>query len=178
MYSPASRRHQEVQKFILGLLDAYVRIHDLRLVLGAPFQMYLEPLKRGRKPDVLFVRKENLGRLRETYLEGPADLVVEVVSGESRLRDYGEVLAEYELGGVGEYWIVDPERNEVRFFQRKGDRLIPIFPDERGGISGGGDPRALGQGGVVARGSPSAGPGRPEGAGSDLIPGYPKASSR
>ena len=132
MYSPASRRHQEVQKFLLGLLDAYVRARDLGTVLGAPFQMHLGPLKRGREPDVLFIRNENLNRLRDTYLEGPADLVVEVASEESRLRDYGEKLAEYELGGVGEYWIVDPERDEVRFFQRKGDRFIPAFPDEGG----------------------------------------------
>lgn len=132
MYSPPSRRHQEVQKFLLGLLDAYVHARDLGIVLGAPFQMHLGPLRRGREPDVLFIRKENLSRLRDTYLEGPADLVVEVASEESRLRDYGEKLAEYELGGVGEYWIVDPERNEVRFFQRKGGRFIPVFPDAEG----------------------------------------------
>ncbi len=130
MYSPASRRHQEVQKFLLGFLDGYVRIRELGVVLGAPFQMYLGTLKRGREPDVLFIGKDNLGRLHDTHLEGPADLVVEVVSEESRLRDYGEKLAEYELGGVGEYWIVDPERNEVRFFQRKGGRFIPVFPAE------------------------------------------------
>ncbi len=132
MYSLAARRHQEVQKFLLGFLDGYVRIRELGVVLGAPFQMYLEPLKRAREPDVLFIKKENLGRLHDTYLEGPADLVVEVTSEESRLRDYGEKLAEYELGGVGEYWIVDPERGEVRFFQRKGGRFIPVFPDEGG----------------------------------------------
>ena len=132
IYSPVSRRHQEVQKFLLGLLDGYVRARGLGIVLGAPFQMYLGPLKRGREPDVLFVKKENLGRLRETHLDGPADLVVEVVSEDSRLRDYGEKLAEYELGGVEEYWIVDPERNEVRFFQRKEGRFVPVFPDEAG----------------------------------------------
>ncbi len=130
MYSPASRRHQEIKGFIYQLLYNYVRAKALGVVLDAPFQMYLGPLRRGREPDVLFVKKENLGRLRETHLDGPADLVVEVVSEESRLRDYGEKLAEYELGGVGEYWIVDPERDEVRLFQRKEGRFIPVFPDE------------------------------------------------
>jgi Uma2 family endonuclease len=33
-------------------------------------------------------------------LDGPADLVVEVVSPESRLQDRGEKRAEYELRGV------------------------------------------------------------------------------
>ncbi|MCL6500273.1 MAG: Uma2 family endonuclease, partial [Firmicutes bacterium] len=56
------------------------------------------------------------GRLRDRYLDGPADLVVEVGSSESRLRDRGEKLAEYEAGGVREYWILDPDWQRADFF--------------------------------------------------------------
>lgn len=38
----------------------------------------------GREPDLLFVSKGHLHRLKETYLEGPADLIIEIVSAESR----------------------------------------------------------------------------------------------
>jgi len=43
--------------------------------------------------------------LKHTYPDGPADLAIEIVSEESRLRDRGEKFAEYEVGGVKEYWI-------------------------------------------------------------------------
>ncbi len=62
---------------------------------------------------MLFVAQEHLGRLKDTYLDGPADLVVEVVSRESRMRDRGEKLAEYEMGGVREYWIIDPDKRQA-----------------------------------------------------------------
>ena len=34
----------------------------------------------GREPDLLFIARENLGRLEGVYLDGPADLVIEVVA--------------------------------------------------------------------------------------------------
>lgn len=116
LLSPASRRHQDLADFLTAILRAYVEAHRLGLVLSAPFQMKTGPDLPGREPDLLFVASENLGRLRDRYLDGPADLVVEVVSPETRLRDRGEKLAEYEAGGVREYWILDPDWQRADFF--------------------------------------------------------------
>jgi len=118
MVSPASERHQEIRGFLEALLSIYVQERGLGRVLGAPFQMRLaEPVRSGREPDLLFVARERLVHLKETYLDGPADLVVEIISPESRLRDRGEKFAEYELGGVREYWLLDPERREADFYR-------------------------------------------------------------
>jgi Uma2 family endonuclease len=114
--SPASRRHQDLADFLTAVLRAYVEAKGLGVVLSAPFQMKTGPDLPGREPDLLFVARENLGRLKDRYLEGPADLVVEVVSPESRLRDRGEKFAEYEAGGVREYWLVDPEARQADFY--------------------------------------------------------------
>jgi len=112
---PASRRHQEVVDFLVQTLGVFVQARGLGVVLSAPFQMKTGPDLPGREPDVLFVARENLGRLRDRYLDGPADLVVEVSSPDSRLRDRGEKLAEYEAGGVREYWVLDPEARRADF---------------------------------------------------------------
>jgi Uma2 family endonuclease len=40
------------------------------------------------------------------HLDGPADLVVEVVSPDSPTRDRQEMLVDYAEAGVPEYWSV------------------------------------------------------------------------
>ncbi|MCS7310984.1 MAG: Uma2 family endonuclease, partial [Armatimonadetes bacterium] len=60
--------------------------------------------------------RENLHRLRDTYLEGGADLVVEITSPESLRRDREEKFAEYEREGIREYWVVYPEERRAEFF--------------------------------------------------------------
>jgi Uma2 family endonuclease len=116
MTSPASYRHQIVADFLLKTLGVYVEHRGLGLVISAPFQMKLSAAHSGREPDLLFITQEHLGRFKGTYLDGPADLAIEVVSPESRLRDRGEKLAEYEMGGVREYWIIDPEQDRVDYY--------------------------------------------------------------
>lgn len=131
MMSPASKRHQQIVDFLTKILGIYVEQHDLGIVLSAPFQMKLD---NGREPDVLFVREEHQSRLQDTYLDGPADLLVEVVSPESGPRDRGDKFYEYEAGGVPEYWLIDPQREQAEFYQLndKGRyRLVPADADGR-----------------------------------------------
>lgn len=114
--SPVSTLHESLGGFLYLLLRAYVEQKGLGRVLIAPFVMRLLEANRAREPDILFVKKEHLSRLRDTYLDGPADLVVEITSAESVLRDRGEKYAEYEMEGVSEYWVIDPEAKRADFF--------------------------------------------------------------
>lgn len=121
MTSPASEPHQRVVDFLVKIFGIYVEQRDLGRVISAPFQMKLTPPRSGREPDLIFIAKENLGRLKHTYLDGPADLAIEVTSPESRLRDRGEKLAEYEMAGVREYLIFDPEQQRTDFYVLSAD---------------------------------------------------------
>jgi len=134
MLSPASKRHQDIRGFLEALLTIYAQERNLGVVLGAPFLVRLPgEIKRGREPDLLFVAKENLGRLKETYLDGPADLVIEIVSPDSRLRDRGEKFAEYEMGGIKEYWLIDPEERRADFYVLGADgRYARRLPNAQG----------------------------------------------
>ncbi len=115
MASPASLKHQMLVRFLVRVLSEFAETFDLGLVLAAPFQMKLS--RSAREPDVLFVAKQHLDRLQGTYLNGPADLVVEVISPESGARDRGEKFYEYESAGIPEYWLLDPDAERAEFYQ-------------------------------------------------------------
>jgi Uma2 family endonuclease len=114
MTSPASAQHQYLAIFLATTLSTYVTVHDLGTVLTSPFQMKLA--RSGREPDVLFVAKEHLARLQPTLLQGPADLVVEIVSDESVARDRGTKFEEYREAGIPEYWLLDPRIEQAEFY--------------------------------------------------------------
>jgi Uma2 family endonuclease len=121
MTSPASEPHQSIADFFLTILNLYVHRRKLGRVISAPFQMRLNATRSGREPDLIFIARENLGKLKHTYLDGPADLAIEVVSPESKLRDRGAKLAEYEMAGVREYWILDPDERRTDYYTLAAD---------------------------------------------------------
>ena len=130
MYSPASRQHQLLVGFLEKVLGMFVEQRNLGIVLSAPFQMRLED--SGREPDLLFVAVDHLDRLKDTYLDGPADLVVEIVSPESAGRDRGDKFYEYARAGVPEYWLLDPEMEWAEFYQLEKGRYRVAFSGKEG----------------------------------------------
>jgi Uma2 family endonuclease len=126
---PVSREHQDVGLFLLRLISDFVEARRLGRVFYEPFQMKTGPNLPGRAPDILFVATANLGRVQRLHLEGPGDLVVEIISPESRARDRGEKFYEYEQGGVPEFWLIDPPRRQAESYWRGEDgihRLAPV----------------------------------------------------
>ena len=131
--SPASLLHQALDTFLLSVLTFFVSFRDLGIVLGPPFQMKTGPDLPGREPDIIFIAREHLDRLKDVFLDGPADLVVEIVSRDSRTRDSRDKLREYQEGGLPEYWMVDPDRQQARFYQLGEDGIYHLVsPDENG----------------------------------------------
>lgn len=113
--SPVSLSHTLLTKYLLVLLETYLTRQKLGTVILAPFAMKLPNTQAWREPDLQIVLNTNAGNLRDTFMDGPADVCIEIVSKESIERDHGEKFAEYEQGGVQEYWIIDPIHREARF---------------------------------------------------------------
>jgi len=128
-----SADHTDLNIWLTAILRAYLENFRLGRVFADPFQMKTGPELPGRAPDVCVLLTENLGRLQKNHIEGPADLVIEIVSPESIGRDRGEKFAEYEAGGVREYWIIDPLRKQADFHLRGEDGYFhPAFGDGDG----------------------------------------------
>jgi Uma2 family endonuclease len=125
---PVRLDHQFVAGFLYRLIIAFVERHHLGAVLQPPTRMRLSSRPSGREPDVLFVATAHADRLKETYVDGPADLAVEVVSPESEERDRSIKFVEYESGGVPEYWLLDPIRKEAYFYLLGPDGRYHLAP--------------------------------------------------
>jgi Uma2 family endonuclease len=75
------------------------------------------------------VSKENAARLTRTYIDGPADVAIEIVSPESEVRDREAKFLEYQIGGVREYWIIDPDTRHAEFYQLEQGHYVRKTPD-------------------------------------------------
>ncbi len=100
------------------------------LTLGRDFVMRLG--ENGFTPDISFFFGPPLNRLYNWYLEGPADLVIEVTRPAHVTQDREVKRRYYEAGGVPEYWIIDPQHQQIEFLRLINGRYQPQPPDSHG----------------------------------------------
>ncbi len=116
LVSPASSDHQRIFAFLTALFNIFLGRHPLGEMFSAPFVMRLANRPSGREPDLLFVSNAHADRVKPTYLDGPADLAIEIVSPDSETRDLVDKLNEYEAAKIPEYWVIDWIRQNAFFF--------------------------------------------------------------
>ena len=99
----------------LSDLVGFQRVRTHQLAIEMPGQ------PKNRFPDITVLLPEHLEQLKASGQSAirldmhPPMLVVEVVSpgAENHRRDYVEKRNQYEWRGIPEYWIVDPERQQL-----------------------------------------------------------------
>ncbi len=72
-------------------------------------------INRSRIPDLCVITREQILENLDVpaVIESAALLAVEIVSPESKTRDYRFKRSEYSVVGIPEYWIVDPAEQKV-----------------------------------------------------------------
>jgi Uma2 family endonuclease len=113
---PVSIDHDNVAFWARSILQDFVEHFELGQILGPEVMVRLPRQRRRRTPDVLFVSKAREAILRPNHVEGAPDLIVEVVSPESVVRDWREKYTEYARAGVREYWVIDRCHNRVECY--------------------------------------------------------------
>jgi Uma2 family endonuclease len=126
-----NKRHELLIQFLRLLFGAFLE-RTGGILMGDPMVMRLDNVPSSRAPDVQVLLPDRLHQLKENEVVGPANLVIEIVSGNARV-DYVDKRREYELGGVPEYWILDPTKAKALFLQLNDSGVYDeVEPDSEG----------------------------------------------
>ena len=115
-------RHQVVLGNVMFGLGTYYRESRVAEPFLGPLDVVLSS-DSVVEPDGLVIRHERASIVGVNYIVGPPDIIVEVVSEETRYRDEIVKPRLYERLGVEEYWVVDPDSSVVRIYRRVAEPL-------------------------------------------------------
>ncbi len=98
------------------------------IVLSAPIDVILSE-NEVRQPDIIMIRRDRLAIITKRGIEGPPDLVVEVLSTFSAKRDRKQKLRSYARYRIPEYWIVDINNELLEQYVLTGNRyeLLDVY---------------------------------------------------
>jgi Uma2 family endonuclease len=136
IYIPPLYQHQEIIRFLSGLLGPFIQFFDLGTLILAPFEVKLWPDGPSREPDLIFITKAKLSNLTDKRFNGGPDLLVEIISPSSVTEDRVRKFTEYEQAGVQEYWVIDPRphQQQADFYVLGEDKIYHAAPVDDQGV--------------------------------------------
>jgi len=115
--SPSPRPvHQAVLVPLIEAMAPFVREHRLGTIYPGPVDLLLSRTDY-LIPDLVFVRADRSRIVTDRGIEGPPDLVVEVVSPSSAARDRTLKRQRYARFGVPLYWVVHVDQRHVEVYR-------------------------------------------------------------
>lgn len=124
--------HQDIARTLVVKLATFVSEKGLGKIYFAPIDVYLSETDTYQ-PDIIFISKERLSIIGDKKIEGPPDLVIEVLSPATAYYDLRIKKDSYEKYGLKEYWIVDPIQKAIEVFVNRGGRFEPLSTAKGGG---------------------------------------------
>jgi Uma2 family endonuclease len=110
--------HQRILGRLFRFIDEFARKNNAGEVFVAPTDVVLS-MTDVVQPDILFVTKERSHIITIKNIIAAPDLVIEILSESTAVIDRTTKKSLYEKYGVKEYWIVDPENEDIECFSLK-----------------------------------------------------------
>lgn len=124
---PVSDEHNNLDTWLTALVRMFVEARSAGVVRNNMFVRF--PKRRRRRvPDLMFIAAAHAARVTPNYVDGAPDLIVEIVSADSRNRDRRDKFLDYEASSVREYWIIDPLLRTVDLYTLVGRKYRAIDP--------------------------------------------------
>ncbi len=112
LHSPVRSIHNTVGAALHTMLNIY-NMHNQLGYMGYE-KIMIHLTRNSYEPDICFFLPEKAGHFEPQQMLFPApDFVVEVLSKSTEKIDRGIKMQDYALHGVGEYWLIDPEKRIV-----------------------------------------------------------------
>jgi Uma2 family endonuclease len=112
IHSPANSEHEDLFSYLMTLFRIYLDDSKLGKVFGSRLVMKLSN-KWSPEPDLMIITPDKYKNLKNGRFEGPADIVIEILSESTRETDINKKLPEFLNKGVKEVWIIDPKEKTV-----------------------------------------------------------------
>ena len=122
IHSPANNEHEDIFSYLMTIFRLFLDATGRGQVRGSRFVMRLSD-KWSPGPDILVITPEKYTNIKESRLEGPADLVVEILSESTREIDLEKKLPKFLTSGVQEVWIIDPKEHVISIHYNNGESL-------------------------------------------------------
>ena len=129
MMTPApNEAHQRTQAELGYYLMTFVKSRGLGRIYYSSTDVVLSDMDVVQ-PDLLFVSTERAQIITPDNIQGPPDLVVEILSPSTAERDRGYKRALYAQHGVKEYWVVGTDAGviTVLLLGDKGYEVVDTF---------------------------------------------------
>jgi Uma2 family endonuclease len=107
--------HQKIAAELVYQLIGFVKKHNLGEIRFSPYDVHLDD-ENVYQPDIIFVAKENLHKIKQNGFYGAPELIFEILSPSNATYDLENKKDVYERSGVKEYWIVNPETSLAEGF--------------------------------------------------------------
>lgn len=123
MISPPGTTHQRIVSFLNRTIGNYIQEQNGDCeIFPAPFAVFLNNDEHTYvEPDISVICDKS--KLDEKGCNGAPDWVIEIVSPSSKRMDYFIKLSKYQNAGVREYWIIDPDKNNVFVYDFENEDL-------------------------------------------------------
>ncbi|MDM8561007.1 Uma2 family endonuclease [Candidatus Parabeggiatoa sp. HSG14] len=108
--------HQSTVTKIVDHMKQFATQKQPGYLFTAPFEVHLSENIRPIQPDVFFIKAEKCTTKIKECFKGLPDLIVEVLSPNTRRIDQFIKFGTYEKTKIPEYWIVDPKAHLVQVY--------------------------------------------------------------
>ena len=126
-----SQSHQRISRDVLLQIGQFLRGKQCE-VFGAPFDVRLNADTKDNtvvQPDLLVVCDQS--KLDGKACVGAPDMIVEILSPSTELRDKLVKFKLYLQAGVREYWIVDPNKKMVTVhILKNGEYMTNVYGED------------------------------------------------
>lgn len=120
--------HQRVVRLGTRVLEKLIPNGE---IFFAPLELYLDD-DNIPQPDIMWVAENSRCQVTPKRLEGPPELIVEVLSPGTARTDRVKKFRLYERFAVREYWLIDPAEGVIEVYTHDGSGYIRLGGFEAG----------------------------------------------